>query len=137
MKDTLIVIPARYSSTRLPAKVLAEIDGKPIIEWVYTACKNAKVGDVLIATENERIVEVAKKFGAKAVLTSPKCQSVSAWRHMRACPWKRIPCCTRFPPRSAITAIISSAILPGYMPGSMPTTPVPALVRIGQNFNGS
>lgn len=75
MKDTLIVIPARYSSTRLPAKVLAEIDGKPIIQWVYTACKNAKVGDVLIATENEKIVEAAKKFKATAVLTSSKCQS--------------------------------------------------------------
>ena len=75
MKDTLIVIPARYSSTRLPAKVLAEIEGKTIIEWVYTACKNAKVGDVLIATESEKIVEAAKKFNAKAVLTSPKCQS--------------------------------------------------------------
>lgn len=75
MKDTLIIIPARYSSTRLPAKVLAEIEGKPIIEWVYTACKNAKVGDVLIATENKKIVEAAKKFGAKAVLTSNKCQS--------------------------------------------------------------
>lgn len=75
MKDTLIVIPARYGSTRLPAKVLEQIEGKPIIEWVYNACKGAKAGEVVIATESQIIVDAAKKFGANAVLTSEACQS--------------------------------------------------------------
>jgi len=75
MKDTLIVIPARYGSTRLPAKVLEKIEGKTILEWVYKACAKAACGDVIIATESNKIVTAAKKFGAKAVLTSVSCQS--------------------------------------------------------------
>lgn len=75
MKDTLIVIPARYGSTRLPAKVLEKIEDKTILEWVYKACVKADCGDVLIATESPKIVTAAKKFGAKAVLTSEACQS--------------------------------------------------------------
>ena len=75
MKDTLIVIPARYGSTRLPAKVLEKIEGKTILEWVYNACVKANSGDVIIATESSKIVTAAKKFGAKAVLTSESCQS--------------------------------------------------------------
>ncbi len=73
--DCLIVIPARYGSTRLPAKVLEKIEGKPIIEWVYNACKKADAGEVIIATESKHIVDAAKAFGAKAVLTSESCQS--------------------------------------------------------------
>lgn len=73
--DCLIVIPARYGSTRLPAKVLEKIEGKPMIEWVYNACKNADVGQVIIATESDIIVEAVKDFGATAVLTSESCQS--------------------------------------------------------------
>jgi 3-deoxy-manno-octulosonate cytidylyltransferase (CMP-KDO synthetase) len=75
MKDTLIVIPARYGSTRLPAKVLEKIEDKTILEWVYCAALKAKCGDVVIATENKKIVEAAKKLGAKAVMTSEACQS--------------------------------------------------------------
>ena len=75
MKDTLIVIPARYGSTRLPAKVLAEIEGKTILEWVYRAAKKAACGEVIIATDHKEIAAVAKKFGAKAVMTSETCPS--------------------------------------------------------------
>lgn len=75
MKDTLIVIPARYASTRLPGKMLEKIDGKPIIQWVWEACNKADSGEVLIATESPIIVEEAAKFGAKAIITSDKCQS--------------------------------------------------------------
>ncbi|MDR0952682.1 MAG: 3-deoxy-manno-octulosonate cytidylyltransferase [Elusimicrobiota bacterium] len=75
LNDTLIVIPARYGSTRLPAKVLEEIEGKTILQWVYSACKAANCGEVIIATENEKIVEAAAKFGAKAMMTSEACQS--------------------------------------------------------------
>lgn len=75
MKDTLIVIPARYASTRLPGKMLEKIDGKPIIQWVWEACQKAEEGEVIIATESPIIVEEAAKFGAKALITSDKCQS--------------------------------------------------------------
>jgi len=75
VKDTLIVIPARYGSTRLKAKVLEEIDGKSIIERVWRAAVAADAGTVLVATESQVIVDHCAKFGAKAALTSDKCQS--------------------------------------------------------------
>lgn len=75
MNDTLIVIPARYASTRLPGKMLEKIEGKTIIQWVWEACKKADSGEILIATESEIIVQQAIQFGARAVITSDKCQS--------------------------------------------------------------
>ena len=42
MKDTLIVIPARYASTRLPGKMLEKIEGKTIIQWVWEACQKSR-----------------------------------------------------------------------------------------------
>ena len=66
------VIPARYSSTRLKGKVLADINGKPMIQHVWErAKKSSLLNDVLIACDDERVVQAAKKFGAKVVLTSP------------------------------------------------------------------
>ena len=75
MSDVLIVIPARYGSSRLPGKILKPLCGKPVIRHVYEACKNTGLGDVLIATESHLVVEAAAKFGAKAVLTGESCQS--------------------------------------------------------------
>jgi len=75
MSDILIVIPARYGSSRLPGKMLKLLAGKPVVMHVYDACKNANVGEVLIATENQLVVDTLAKFGAKAVLTSESCQS--------------------------------------------------------------
>lgn len=75
MNNVIIVIPARYGSTRFPGKPLAELQGKPIIQWVYEACKKADCGEVIIATEDERITSAAASFGAKAVMTSADCQS--------------------------------------------------------------
>ncbi len=75
MSDVLVVIPARYGSTRLPAKALKPLAGKPVVQHVWEACMKANVGEVLIATENPIIVEAAARFGAKAVLTSESCQS--------------------------------------------------------------
>lgn len=75
MNDVLIVIPARYGSTRLPGKMLKLLAGKPVLQHVYEACAAANVGDVLIATESDIIVQEAAKFGATAVLTSEACQS--------------------------------------------------------------
>jgi len=75
MSDILIVIPARYGSSRLPGKILKPLCGKPVIRHVYEACKNTNLGEVIIATEEPLVVEAAAQFGAHAVLTSPACQS--------------------------------------------------------------
>ncbi|WP_455381701.1 3-deoxy-manno-octulosonate cytidylyltransferase [Salinispira pacifica] len=64
------VIPARYRSTRLPGKPLAEIAGKPMIRLVYEAALRSKLlDDLLVATDDERIVTAVESFGGKAVLT--------------------------------------------------------------------
>ena len=53
---TIAVIPARYASTRMPGKPLADVLGKPMIYWVYKAARACpKLDDVLIATDDERM----------------------------------------------------------------------------------
>lgn len=65
------IIPARYDSSRFPGKVLADILGKPMIQYVYeNASKSELLNEVIIATDDERIVRAAKKFTEKVVLTS-------------------------------------------------------------------
>lgn len=65
------IIPARYHSTRLEGKPLVDIQGRPMIQWVYENVMKAEVlDDVLVATDDQRIIEVVEKFGGKAVLTS-------------------------------------------------------------------
>lgn len=67
----LCVIPARYASTRLPGKPLADICGKPMICRVYErVVKAKKLDEVLAATDDERVLEACEKFGAKAVMTA-------------------------------------------------------------------
>lgn len=73
--DTLIVIPARLGSTRLPAKVLAAINGKPVVQWVYEAALAAKCGAVCVATDSPKIMAVVQAFGGRAVMTSTTCPS--------------------------------------------------------------
>ena len=64
------IIPARIKSTRFPGKVLTDIGGKPMIQRVYErALKSERLSEVIIATESEEVLEVAKSFGAKALLT--------------------------------------------------------------------
>ncbi len=66
------VIPARYGSTRFVGKVLADIHGKPMIQHVYERAMRAKrIKRVLVATEDERVVQAVKRFGGEAVMTSP------------------------------------------------------------------
>lgn len=70
------VIPARYGSTRLPAKPLVDINGKPMIQWVYERVRKVRaLNDVIIATDDERIVEAVKRFGGNVMLTSKDLQS--------------------------------------------------------------
>ena len=71
MKEFLIAIPARISSTRLPEKPLRILCGKPLIGWVVESCLKI-TKNVLVATDDERVKKVAEKFGAKAVITSPE-----------------------------------------------------------------
>ncbi len=66
------VIPARYGSTRFEGKPLADILGKPMIQHVYEGVRQSKlIEEVIVATDDQRIIEAVKSFGGKAVMTSP------------------------------------------------------------------
>lgn len=69
------VIPARYASTRFPGKPLALIHGKPMIQWVYERSCNASLCRVVVATDDQRIMDTVHSFGGVAVMTSPHHQS--------------------------------------------------------------
>lgn len=65
------VIPARWASTRFEGKMLALLDGRPMIEHVWRQAKKSRIlEDVLIACDDDRILEAAKSFGANAVMTA-------------------------------------------------------------------
>lgn len=70
----IAIIPARYASTRFPAKPLAMLGGRPIIERVYTQVAKA-VDDVAVATDDERIFSAVERFGGRAVMTSTEHRS--------------------------------------------------------------
>jgi 3-deoxy-manno-octulosonate cytidylyltransferase (CMP-KDO synthetase) len=74
-KKIIIIIPARLASTRLPNKPLAIIDGKTMIQRVYEQALKANLGEVVIATDGEKIANEIKKFGGKFILTDPDLQS--------------------------------------------------------------
>ena len=72
----VVVIPARYGSTRFPAKILASETGKPLVQHVVDRARLAsRVRDVVVATDDERIVEALSPFGTRCVMTSPAHQS--------------------------------------------------------------
>lgn len=74
--SAIAVIPARYASTRLPAKPLADIHGKPMIQWVYEQAEKARsIDQVWVATDDERIMQRVRDFGGQAILTSPEIQT--------------------------------------------------------------
>ncbi len=78
MSKTAIIIPARYGSSRLEGKPLIEVEGKPIIQWVYEKAQQAKLADmIIVATDDERIFEAVKVFGGNVEMTSTehKCGS--------------------------------------------------------------
>lgn len=70
MTSFKVVIPARYASTRLPGKPLLDIAGKPMIQRVYEAACASGAEQVVIATDDERIEQVALAFGAEVCMTS-------------------------------------------------------------------
>lgn len=64
------IIPSRFGSSRFPGKPLAMLAGKPLVAWVVEAVKKAKsLDEVLVATDDERIVAEVEKYGGKAVMT--------------------------------------------------------------------
>jgi 3-deoxy-D-manno-octulosonate cytidylyltransferase len=70
--DTLGVIPARWGSRRFPGKVLANLRGKPVIQWVWEKAVQVKgISKWLVATDDNRIFDAVGGFGGSAVMTSP------------------------------------------------------------------
>ena len=69
---TIAVIPARYQSSRLPGKPLADILGKPMIWWVYQEAKKCpRLADVVVACDDERIAAACREYGMNYLMTSP------------------------------------------------------------------
>ena len=79
----MVVIPARYASTRLPGKPLIPLANRPLIEWVYRrASQISSVKRIIVATDHPRIVEAVSSFGGEVVLTPSDLNSGServAW----------------------------------------------------------
>ena len=63
------IIPARYAAMRFPGKPLADLCGKPVIQRVYEQVRTT-VDELVVATDDERIVDAVQKFGGRAILTS-------------------------------------------------------------------
>lgn len=73
---TIVVIPARIGSSRLPNKVLADINGHPMLWHVYQRClQSTKVDEVHIATDSEKVVEAVQSWGGKVWMTDASCAS--------------------------------------------------------------
>jgi 3-deoxy-manno-octulosonate cytidylyltransferase (CMP-KDO synthetase) len=69
MAEFVVVIPSRYASQRLPGKPLIDIGGKPMIHYVWERACDSNATEVVIATDDERIAEVAESFGAIVCMT--------------------------------------------------------------------
>ena len=70
----IVVIPARYESTRLPGKPLVNIAGKALIQRVYEQCAKAVERNLIyVATDDDRIRSTCESFGAKVIMTSSQC----------------------------------------------------------------
>lgn len=70
----LVIIPARYNSTRLPGKPLLDIKGKTMIQRVWESCVLSTSDEVVVATDNQKIYEHVSEYG-KAIITSDSCES--------------------------------------------------------------
>ena len=69
MTNTLILIPSRMAATRLPGKPLLKINNLSIVSHVFKRAKEANIGEVVVATEDQEILEDVLKNGGKAILT--------------------------------------------------------------------
>lgn len=68
--DFIVIIPARYASTRLPAKLLQDIHGKSVLQRVYEQVARSQATRIIIATDDSRIEQAAQGFGAEVCLTA-------------------------------------------------------------------
>ena len=71
----VVVIPARYASTRLPGKPLLDIGGKPMLQWVHERASASAARRVVIATDDQRVADAAANFGAEVCMTSAEHES--------------------------------------------------------------
>ncbi|WP_110630802.1 3-deoxy-manno-octulosonate cytidylyltransferase [Salinicola salarius] len=69
MNDFVVVIPARYGSSRLPGKPLMDIDGLPMVQHVWMRANDSGASRIVIATDDARIEQAARAFGAEVVMT--------------------------------------------------------------------
>jgi 3-deoxy-manno-octulosonate cytidylyltransferase (CMP-KDO synthetase) len=67
-----VVIPARFAASRLPGKPLLRIGDRPLIQWVWQRARASGAASVVIATDDERIFDAARGFGADCLMTSPQ-----------------------------------------------------------------
>ena len=74
-KGVTVVIPARFASTRLPGKVLAPIAGRPMVQHTWERASSSGAGEVVLATDDTRVADAARKFGATVLMTDPRLRS--------------------------------------------------------------
>ena len=72
MSKTIVLIPARMASTRLPGKPLADIHGEPMIVHVWHRAREADIGEVVVATDSEAVATAVEKAGGTVTLTFKK-----------------------------------------------------------------
>jgi 3-deoxy-manno-octulosonate cytidylyltransferase (CMP-KDO synthetase) len=65
-----VVIPARFDSSRLPGKALLPLAGKPMLQWVHERARQSQAAEVIVATDDERIANAARGFGADVAMTA-------------------------------------------------------------------
>ena len=75
MTDFVVVIPSRFASSRLPGKPLLDLNGKPMIQHVYERGTESGAAEVIVATDDDRIADVAESFGAMVCMTGCDHQS--------------------------------------------------------------
>lgn len=68
--DFTVVIPARYDSSRFPGKVLADLEGRPMLQWVHERAARSGAARTLIATDDERVRAAAEGFGAEVLISA-------------------------------------------------------------------
>lgn len=74
-KNVVGFIPARLHSVRLQEKLLQIIDGKPLIQWTYENAQKFNLDSLVIATDSDKIYDVAKSFNAEVIMTSKDCKN--------------------------------------------------------------
>lgn len=75
--DTIFIIPARMASTRLPNKLLADINGKPMIQHVFERTRASNLGPVIVACDHIDVASIIEKLGGHYVMTEPSLPSGS------------------------------------------------------------